>query len=71
VTLHVGHNEAESHGGATSLENCFTLCAQCNEAESNVGPDRPKLKKTMSQIRRLPRFEQKEIFEFLKSVFDE
>ena len=70
VTLHVGHNVAESHGGATTLENCFTLCARCNEAESNVGPDRPTLKKTMAQVRKLPRSEQREIFGFLKSVFE-
>jgi hypothetical protein len=70
VTLHVGHNVADSHGGATTLENCFTLCARCNEAESNIGPDRPTLKKTMAQVRRLPRSEQREIYAFLKSVFD-
>jgi hypothetical protein len=71
VTLHVGHNLAESHGGTATLGNCFTLCARCNEAESNVGPDRPIVSKTMAQVRRLAKADQREIFDFLKSVFDE
>jgi hypothetical protein len=71
VTLHVGHNLAESHGGAASLENCFTLCARCNEAESNIGPDRPNISKTMAQVRRLAKAQQRDIFDFLKSVFEE
>lgn len=71
VTLHVGHDLAESHGGKASLENCFTLCARCNEAESNIGPDRPQISKTMAQVRRLAKAQQREIYEFLKSVFSE
>ncbi len=70
VTLHVGHDTAQSHGGAASLDNCLTLCARCNEAESNVGPDRPKLSKTMAQVRRLAKAKQREIYVFLKSVFE-
>ncbi len=70
VTLHVGHDLAESHGGAANLENCFTLCARCNEAESNIGPDRPQISKTMAQVRRLAKPQQREIYEFLKSVFE-
>jgi len=70
VTLHVGHNLAESHGGTATIENCFTLCARCNEAESNIGPDRPNISKAMAQVRRLARAQQREIFIFLKSVFE-
>jgi hypothetical protein len=70
VTLHIGHDLAESHGGAASLANCFTLCARCNEAESNIGPDRPNVSKTMAQVRRLAKPQQREIYDFLKSVFE-
>lgn len=71
VTIHVGHDLAESHGGKATLENCFTLCARCNEAESNIGPDRPRVSKTMAQVRRLAKPQQREIYEFLKTVFAE
>ncbi len=71
VTLHVAHNVADSHGGKPTADNCFTLCSLCNEAESNIGPDRPALAKTMSQVRKLPGHEQREIFEYLKTIFDE
>lgn len=70
VTLHLAHNVADSHDGKATLENCFTLCSRCNEAESNVGPDRPALKKSMSIVRSLPGHEQREIYEFLKTVFE-
>jgi 5-methylcytosine-specific restriction endonuclease McrA len=70
VTVHVAHNLADSHGGKPTTENCFTLCARCNEQESNIGPDRPTLSKTMAQVRRSPGHEQRAIFEYLKSVFE-
>ena len=70
VTLHVGHNLAESHGGTATIDNCFTLCARCNEAESNIGPDRPNISKAMAQVRRLAKAQQREIYVFLKSVFE-
>lgn len=70
VTLQVAHNVADSHGGEATAENCFTLCSRCNEAESNLGPDRPTITKTMSQVRRLPGHEQRRIYEFLKGVFE-
>lgn len=69
VTLHVAHNVADSHGGEATTDNCFTLCSRCNEAESNIGPDRPVLSKTMAQVRRLPRHEQQRILEYLQDVF--
>lgn len=69
VTLHVAHNVADSHGGRATVENCFTLCSRCNESESNIGPDRPVLSKTMAQVRRMPRHEQREILSFLQDVF--
>lgn len=69
VTLHVAHNIADSHGGAATVENCFTLCSRCNESESNIGPDRPEVSKTMAQVRRLPRHEQRKILSFLQDVF--
>lgn len=71
VKLHVGHNVAESLGGKTTLENCFTLCSRCNEAESNVGPERPTVPKTMAQVRRLPQHEKREVYDYLKRVFEE
>lgn len=71
VTLHVAHNIADSLGGNATLENCFTLCSRCNEAESNVGSDRPQIGKTMAQVRRLPDHEKREIYLFLKKVFDQ
>jgi len=70
VTLHVAHNVADSHGGRPDVDNCFTLCARCNQAESNIGPDRPILSKAMEQVRRLPNHEKREILAFLKSVLE-
>ena len=70
VTVHVHHNVADSHGGDATEENCWTLCSRCNEGESNVGPARLTIEKTMSEVRRQPRFRQQEIFEYLKSVFE-
>lgn len=69
VKLHVAHNQAHSLGGKATVENCFTLCSRCNEAESDIGPDRPVIPKVMAQVRRLPRHEQKQILSFLLSVF--
>ena len=70
VTVQVAHNLADSHGGKPTVENCFTLCAVCNGQESNIGPDRPNLSKTMAQVRRSPGHEQRKIYEFLKTVFE-
>jgi hypothetical protein len=70
VALHVAHNLADSHGGRPDVNNCFTLCARCNEAESNIGPDRPALSKVMEQVRRLPNHEKQEILAYLKSVLE-
>jgi 5-methylcytosine-specific restriction endonuclease McrA len=69
VKLHVAHNVANSLGGKATVENCFTLCSRCNEAESDIGPDRPVLSKTMQQVRRLSRREQRQVLSFLLSVF--
>lgn len=71
VKLHVAHNRAHSQGGTATVENCFTLCSRCNEAESDIGPDRPVLSKMMAQVRRLPRHEQHKIYSFLITVFEE
>ena len=71
VTLHVAHDVADSLGGEATLDNCFTLCARCNEAESNIGPDRPSLDKTMAQVRRLPDHKKRKIFQYLRKIFDE
>ncbi len=70
VTLQVGHNLADSHGGKASLENCVTYCGRCNEGESNVGPDRPTVSKTLAQVKKLPNHERREIYDFLKRVFE-
>jgi hypothetical protein len=71
VKLHVGHNVAESLGGKTTLDNCFTVCSRCNEAESNVGSERPTVLKTMAQVKRLPQHEKREVYDYLKRVFEE
>jgi 5-methylcytosine-specific restriction endonuclease McrA/biotin operon repressor len=71
VTVHVAHNLADSYRGEATEQNCFTLCSRCNEAESNIGPDRPVLTKTMQQVRRLPDHEKREILRYLRSCLDE
>jgi hypothetical protein len=70
VALHVAHNLADSHGGKPDTDNCFTLCSRCNEAESNVGPDRPICGKVEAQVKKLPRHEQRRIFNLLRSIFE-
>lgn len=70
VTVQVAHNVADSHGGPPTEGNCFTACARCNEGESNVGPDRPTVSKTKAQVLKLPRNQAREIYEFLRSIFE-
>ena len=71
VTLHVGHDLSESHGGKATIANCVTLFARCNEAESNIPPDRPQISKTIVEVRKLAKVQQLVIYEILKSVFSE
>jgi len=69
VRLHVDHVKPISQGGTDDKSNLRVLCSACNQGRSNVQPPSDTALNILAKIRKLPRTEQKEIFEFLKRKF--
>jgi 5-methylcytosine-specific restriction endonuclease McrA len=58
-----------SQGGTDDRTNLRVLCSACNQGRSNVQPPSDTALNILAKIRKLPRTEQQEIFEFLKRKF--
>ena len=67
IRLHVDHIDPD---GPTVDDNLRTLCNNCNEGRSNLAmPPTPNTLSLLRQIRRLPRDQQRRIFDMLKARF--
>jgi hypothetical protein len=69
VRLHVDHVKPISQGGTDDKDNLRVLCSACNQGRANIQPPSDTALNILAKIRKLPRTEQKEIFEFLKRKF--
>jgi hypothetical protein len=69
VRLHVDHVKPISQGGTDDKTNLRVLCSACNQGRSNVQAPSDTALNILAKIRKLPRTEQQEIFEFLKRMF--
>ncbi|MCP9471534.1 MAG: HNH endonuclease [Nitrospira sp.] len=69
VRLHVDHIKPISQGGTDDKENLRVLCSACNQGRANVQPPSDTALNLLARIRKLPRAEQEEIFDFLKRKF--
>jgi len=68
ITLHVDHIDPD---GPTTDENLRVLCHNCNEGRSNlVTPPLPNTLSIIRNIRRLPRDEQRRVYDDLKKKFE-
>jgi 5-methylcytosine-specific restriction endonuclease McrA len=68
ITLHVDHINPD---GPTTDDNLRTLCHNCNEGRSNLAiPHTSNSLSVIRNIRRLPRDEQRRIYEELKKKFE-
>lgn len=69
VRLHIDHIRPLSQGGTDSKENLRVLCSACNQGKANVQPPSDTALNIIAKIRKLPKSEQKEVFEILKRKF--
>lgn len=69
VRLHIDHVKPISQGGTDDKNNLRVLCSACNQGRANIQPPSDTALNILAKIRKLPRSEQQEIFEFLKRKF--
>ena len=69
TVLHMGHVLAKSHGGDDSVSNLRPVCMICNTGASNISPELPTARRLIAELRKAPRAEQAQVFEWLKSKF--
>jgi 5-methylcytosine-specific restriction endonuclease McrA len=68
IRLQVDHVNPD---GPTTDENLRVLCSNCNEGRSNIAiPPTPNTLTVLRTIRRLPRDQQRRLFDELKMKFD-
>jgi len=70
VRLHVDHILPISQGGTDDKDNLRVLCSACNQGRSNVQPPSDTALNIIAKIRKLPKSEQKEVYEMLKRKFE-
>jgi len=66
VTLHIDHIDPDGPSDDANLRVC---CSACNAGRSNLLVSQPTIR-LLAQIRRAPREQQLEIFDWLKRKFD-
>lgn len=69
VSLHVDHLKPISQGGTDDKSNLRVLCSACNQGRSNVQAPSDTALNILAKIRKLPKREQQEIYDFLKRKF--
>lgn len=71
VRLHIDHIKPISQGGTDEKDNLRVLCSACNQGRANIQPPSDTALNLLARIRKLPKAEQQEIFNFLKRKFQE
>jgi len=71
VRLHVDHIVPISQGGTDDRDNLKALCSTCNQGKHNIQAPSETALNILARIRKLPRSNQKEIYETLKKSFAE
>jgi len=69
VRLHIDHIIPISQGGTDDKDNLRVLCSACNQGRANVQPPSETALNIIAKIRKLPKSEQREIYEVLKRKF--
>jgi hypothetical protein len=67
--LNIDHILPLSQGGTNEKSNLRVACAACNETRSNVAAPNESVMNILVRIHRLPRHEQVEIYQRLKSTY--
>jgi hypothetical protein len=70
VRLHIDHVKPISQGGTDDRDNLRVLCSACNQGRANVQPPSDTALNILARVRKLPRDQQEEVFEFLKRKFE-
>ena len=71
VRLHVDHIIPISQGGTDDRDNLKALCSTCNQGKHNIQAPSETALNILARIRKLPRSNQKEVYEVLKKSFAE
>jgi hypothetical protein len=71
VRLHLGHIKDKSLGGKDELANLRTLCSTCNQGAKNVTTEKPSTIWLLSQVRRAGQQEQRAVFDWLRTKFED
>jgi hypothetical protein len=69
VRLHIDHIVPISQGGTDEKDNLRVLCSACNQGRANVQAPSETALNIIAKIRKLPKSEQREIYEILKRKF--
>lgn len=70
VRLHIDHIIPISQGGTDDKGNLRVLCSACNQGRANVQPPTETALNIIAKIRKLPKSEQREIYEILQRKFE-
>ena len=70
VRLHIDHIVPISQGGTDDKDNLRVLCSACNQGRANVQPPTETALNIIAKIRKLPKSEQRGIYEILKRKFE-
>jgi 5-methylcytosine-specific restriction endonuclease McrA len=71
VRLHIGHIKDKSLGGKDELSNLRALCSTCNQGAKNITNEKPTAIWLLGQVRRAGQDEQKAVFEWLRTKFQD
>ena len=71
VRLHIGHIVDRSLGGKEELSNLRALCSTCNQGAKNITGEKPSVIWLLSQIRRAGIDEQRSVYAWLRTKFED
>ncbi|NTU42625.1 MAG: HNH endonuclease [Nitrospirales bacterium] len=71
VRLHIDHIVPISQGGTDEKDNLRVLCSVCNQGRANIQTPTETALNIIAKIRKLPKAEQRGIYEILKRKFEQ